>query len=83
MYLVSPYSTQSTMQSNSIDSSSNQWPKTRVGDFILTFPWNEATRKAATGHNVDIKLILREQQKIMKVCLRCFTPVLHKIAIHK
>nr|XP_002125626.1 probable tubulin polyglutamylase TTLL1 [Ciona intestinalis] len=59
----SPYSISSTAPTQT--SKTTPWPRTRVGDFILTFPMNETTRKAS-GQNFDMKVILREQQKNLK-----------------
>lgn len=47
--------------------SSSRQPAARYGDFILTFPFNEATRKCALG-NLDTKLVVREcQHRLVKV----------------
>ncbi|XP_077973438.1 uncharacterized protein LOC120338301 isoform X2 [Styela clava] len=62
----SPYSIESTKATKM--SPSNPWPRTRVGDFVLAFPWNEAMRKAS-GANFDMKTIIRELQKILKKLL--------------
>lgn len=62
----SPYSIESTKVTKT--AISNPWPRTRVGDFVLAFPWNETMRKAS-GTNFDMKTIIRELQKIMKKLL--------------
>nr|CAB3267353.1 probable tubulin polyglutamylase TTLL1 [Phallusia mammillata] len=62
----SPYSIASTAPKRITQE--NLWPRTRVGDFVLTFPLNEAMRKAS-GNMFDMKTIIREQQKIMKKLL--------------
>lgn len=59
----SPYSIESTRITKT--TTTNPWPRTRVGDFVLSFPWNEATRKAS-GTNFDMKTIIKEQQKLLK-----------------
>ncbi|CAK8672663.1 unnamed protein product [Clavelina lepadiformis] len=59
----SPYSIASTAAKKT--AASNPWPRTRVGDFILTFPLNEAMRRAS-GFHYDMKGIIREQQKMLK-----------------
>ncbi|XP_076873908.1 putative tubulin polyglutamylase TTLL2 [Brachyhypopomus gauderio] len=38
-------------------------PSLRVGDFILTFPFNDVTRKASQG-TLDVKTIVREVRKL-------------------
>ena len=40
-------------------------PPQRVGDFVLTFPFNEATRRASFP-SLDIRTIIRETQKLLR-----------------
>ena len=40
-------------------------PPQQVGDFVLTFPFNDATRKCC-GNNFDLRVIIRECQKVLK-----------------
>ncbi|CAH1228092.1 TTLL2 [Branchiostoma lanceolatum] len=47
----------------------NQGPLPRVGDFILTYPFNEATKKASWP-NVDQRSIIRELQKQLRQTLK-------------
>ncbi|XP_078698851.1 uncharacterized protein LOC144926181 [Branchiostoma floridae x Branchiostoma belcheri] len=46
-----------------------QGPLPRVGDFILTYPFNEATKKASWP-NVDQRSIIRELQKQLRQTLK-------------
>ena len=72
-FTESPYSIANTAAQRT--PAASPWPRTRVGDFILTFPLNDAMRKAS-GPSFDVKVIIREQQKILKVfftsCFKMF-----------
>ncbi|XP_041463046.1 probable tubulin polyglutamylase TTLL2 [Lytechinus variegatus] len=44
---------------------SSMTPPQRVGDFVLTFPFNEATRRASAP-SLDIRTIIKETQKTLR-----------------
>ncbi|KAK1171497.1 putative tubulin polyglutamylase TTLL2 [Acipenser oxyrinchus oxyrinchus] len=54
-------------------------PQSRVGDFILTFPFNEATYKASRS-TVNVKIAVQEVQKLIK---RLVSSELHKVKRRK
>lgn len=40
------------------------FPPLRVGDFILTFPFNTPTLRASQSHKPDVKIIIQEIHKL-------------------
>ncbi|KAJ8396213.1 hypothetical protein AAFF_G00020800 [Aldrovandia affinis] len=56
-------------------SKENSKPPSRVGDFVLTFPFNEATFKASQSE-LDVKTAVQEVHRLMN---RLASPHMHKV----